>query len=237
MASKRRYEPPPSSSPDGRAMCYRCYRPSAHCVCTLVQPFEAHCNILLLQHPNERRKYYSTSKLVLSGIINSRLLRGVIFPESVLQSALGGSKPFLLYPGPEAADCEEFSLNRDSTIIAIDGTWSEAGKIVFRNPYLQGLPRISFKQALRSNYRIRKQPRERYLSTIESIGHLLMRNAAVSGRADRCVEYQRLFDGFNQMVEKQLAYWPSRGVDGNQAKDESKPIVSALQDAPQAGSR
>ena len=47
----------------GRPTCYRCYRPESHCVCGLVPPFEAHCGLLVLQHPHERRKYYSTARL------------------------------------------------------------------------------------------------------------------------------------------------------------------------------
>ena len=107
----------------GRATCYTCLRPTSYCLCQEINPFLAHCNVLLLQHPNEWRKYYSTAKLVRQSIVNSALLRGVVFEESVIKTALNDSEPLLLYPGPSSIDCEELPLNESHTIIVIDGTW------------------------------------------------------------------------------------------------------------------
>ncbi len=191
-------------------MCYACVRPQSHCVCNLVEPFRAHCDILILQHPAERRKYYSTSKLVTRAIANSKLLRGIIFDEATLVSSFAGRKAYLLYPGPGAMDCTELPLDNNSVIVAIDGTWSEAGKIVHRNPLLLDLPRVSFSAPILSTYRIRKQPRAHCLSTLESIGHLLKLSASAMGQPDLCDIYNSLFHGFDQMVERQLSYWPQR---------------------------
>ena len=191
---------------EGRATCYTCLRPTSYCLCQEIDPFYAHCNVLLLQHPNEWRKYYSTAKLVKQSIVNSALLRGVVFEESVLQATLGDTEPVLLYPGPSSIDCEELPLDESHTILVIDGTWDEAGKIVWRNPMLQKLRRISFHSTLTSRYRIRKQPRRGYLSTIESVGHLLKLNAQAFGKTHYNESYDRLFTVFERMIEKQLAH-------------------------------
>lgn len=189
-----------------RPTCYKCLRPSTHCVCNLVEPFQAHCNLLIIQHPHERRKYHSTTKLVLKAVQNSTRLRGVEFEARTIQNLIGKTTPYLLYPCKDAVDCTEVSLGKTDTVIVVDGTWDEAQKIVYRNPLLRTFPSLSFSQALRSNYRIRKQPRANYLSTLESVAYLLKFNALAQGNVASSAKYETLLDGFNAMVEQQLRY-------------------------------
>lgn len=193
-------------SEEARPTCYTCFRPTSHCVCGLVTPFTAHCGILILQHPNEWRKYYSTVKLVQRAVRNSACLRGVIFDENMLKKRLNSREVYLLYPGANAANCEEVLLNADSTVVVIDGTWDEAGKIVYRNPILKTLPRLSFAKKLCSNYRIRKEPKEGCLSTVEAVGHLLRLNALAQGKD--AAAYDGLFEAFGRMVDQQLSFFP-----------------------------
>lgn len=188
-----------------REMCYACYRPTSHCVCQLIKPFQAHCNILILQHPHERKKYYSTAKLVAMALTNAKILRGIEFARSNIEQLIDGQNAYLLYPGKSAKDCQDVVLDSQSTVIVLDGTWSEAGKILYRNPIFKELPCLTFTKPLRSNYRIRKQPKEHYLSTIESVGHLLKLNADACGRVKESEKYESLFNGFDRMVEQQLA--------------------------------
>jgi DTW domain-containing protein YfiP len=159
-----------------------------------------------LQHPNEWRKYYSTAKLVRSSITNVELWRGVEFPLAKLQAAIASRETFLLYPGKDAVDCEEIALSPRSQIIVIDGTWDEAQKIVYRNHVLHSLPRISFRKPIISTYRIRRPPKGGYLSTVESIAHLLILNSVASGCTYKIPTYQGLFELFNEMVNRQLTH-------------------------------
>lgn len=191
---------------EGRATCYACYRPATQCLCGYLKPFEAHTNLLLLQHPNEWRKYYSTAKLVRNSIANAELWRGVEFSPEKLQTAITARETFLLYPGKDAVDCEDIALSPSSQIIVIDGTWDEAQKIVYRNQVLHSVPRISFRKPIISTYRIRRPPKGGYLSTVESIAHLLILNAVVSGAAHKIPSYQGLFELFNEMVNRQLKH-------------------------------
>lgn len=143
----------------GRATCYECFRPLNQCLCNIIAPFTAHFNTIILQHPNERRKYYSTVKLLSKAIRNLRILRGIDFnDEPLLQDRLP-QKTYLLYPRSDSIDCSELSLDTDSTVIILDGTWREASKIIFKNKFLKKLPCLSFKNEIVSNYRIRKQPK------------------------------------------------------------------------------
>ncbi len=205
----RAFRPLPDPNDPGwspRPTCFSCLRPHSHCVCNLVDPFEAHCNLVLLQHPNEWRKYYSTAKLVTQSVVNSRLLRGVIFPEHELTEVVQRPDTFLLYPRPDALDCSEVRLTKNSTVVVIDGTWHEAGKILFRNPMLKTLPCISFSNPIESSYRIRKQPRQGYLSTVESISYLLKFNADAFGLSADSSRYDGLLSAFTRMVEQQLKH-------------------------------
>lgn len=205
--------PSANGLPNARPTCLACFRPSAHCVCNLLKVFTAHCNILILQHPHERRKYYSTAKLVQRSIQNSRLLRGVEFDASRLAAELSakGGASYLLFPGDDSASCEDLHLELSDTVVVLDGTWSEAGKILRRNPILQNLPKVSFKQNLVSQYKIRKQPKPTYLSTLESITQFLKLNAAGSGNEEalrKLSDYDTLMIAFGAMVDKQLGYFP-----------------------------
>lgn len=164
--------------------------------------------MLVLQHPNEWRKFYSTSKLLGRAISNLKFLKGITFSVEEIQHAIGGKNAYLLYPRKEAQDCEEVQLDTNSVIIAIDGTWIEARKILYRNPFLKTLPALSFSKPLRSNYRIRKQPKEHCLSTLESIGHLLRLNAAAQGKEVVTPKYEELFVAFEKMIDQQLSHWP-----------------------------
>jgi DTW domain-containing protein len=179
-----------------------------YCVCNLIEPFYAHCNVLILQHPRERRRYYSTAKLVLKAIVNSQLLRGIEFPQKLLEASIGHRTPYLLFPSSKALDCREVSLHSDTTIFVLDGTWSEAGKIFRRNPFIQSLACVSFRDALRSSYKIRKQPREGCLSTIESVAYLLALNGERRVSSSQLMNYESLLTGFNKMVEQQLPHLP-----------------------------
>lgn len=80
----------------GRPTCYSCFRPKSHCVCGTVSPIEAHCNLLILQHPNEWRKY-STAKLVTKTIVNARTLRGVRLP-GIIEDAFSWAASLYFVP-------------------------------------------------------------------------------------------------------------------------------------------
>jgi DTW domain-containing protein YfiP len=146
--------------------------------------------------------------MVALAIENSRLIRGLYFDQGVIEKALAGQDAYLLFPGDSAKSCDDVALNDNSTVVVLDGTWSEAGKLLRRNPVLGQLPCLTFSTPILSNYRIRKQPKSHYLSTLESIGHLLIQNARAQGKESECENYQRLFSGFDLMVEQQLRYFP-----------------------------
>ncbi|KAG8598099.1 hypothetical protein GDO81_002498 [Engystomops pustulosus] len=77
---------------------------------------------------------------------------------------------FLLYPGAEAANLEELSLEDDHhphSLIIIDGTWSQAKDIFYKNSLFRLPKQVQLKTTLSSQYVIRTQPTNSCLSTLE----------------------------------------------------------------------
>ncbi len=106
----------------------------------------------------------------------------------------------LLYPGPGAIDVERSPPPTDITLVVVDGTWSQAKKLVALNPALAALPRYAFRPPRPSEYRIRKEPHADYVSTLEALIHVL---GVLEGDRDRFLPMLR---PFRAMVEAQIAF-------------------------------
>ena len=106
----------------------------------------------------------------------------------------------LLYPGPGAVDVEQFPPRTEITLVVVDGTWSQAKKLVRLNPELAALPRYAFRPPAPSEYRIRREPREDFVSTLEALVHVL---GVLEGDRDRFLSMLR---PFRAMVEAQIAF-------------------------------
>lgn len=193
---------------DMRPTCLSCLRPQHHCLCELLPRFRAQCNIAILQHPAERKKYHGTARMVTLAIENAQLKRGLYFAPGEIERMFEGQNPYILFPSSDAVDCEKIELTDRDTVIAIDGTWSEAGKVLTRNPALKSFRRLTFVRPFESNFRIRKQPKKHYLSTLESIAHLLRLNALANGLTDEVRNCESLLHGFDRMVTRQFEYFP-----------------------------
>ena len=108
--------------------------------------------------------------------------------------------PILLYPGEGAKDILREPPAGPVTLVVVDGTWSQAKNVVRDNPVLQALPRYAFVAPEPSHYRIRKEPSDEYVSTIEAVMHVL---GALEGDPAR---FRALLDPFHAMVDAQLAW-------------------------------
>jgi DTW domain-containing protein len=80
----------------------------------------------------------------------------------------------------------------------VDGTWSQAKNVVRDNPVLAALPRYAFTAPEPTHYRIRREPRAEYVSTIEALMHVL---GVLEGDPAR---FRALLDPLNAMVDAQL---------------------------------
>jgi DTW domain-containing protein YfiP len=121
--------------------------------------------------------------------------------DPVVRAIVDGPEPtYVLFPGPGARDLGELPRDRAITLVVLDGTWSQAAKLLRKNPRLAALPQVRFSPRRESRYRIRRQPAEHCLSTIEACAEALALLEPDAGRIEE------LLAPFDAMVETQLRF-------------------------------
>ncbi len=176
--------------------CETCLKDKALCVCDSIRPQKTRLHVLILQHPQEPDKDLGSARLAHLALPNSTLKIGLSWPN--LKKALGretqasrwavlylgsgikGAKPstgkgpalhFVTKSGQVAPSPKPEELEG---IVVLDGTWSQAKALWWRNAWLLKLRRAILDSPYRSQYReLRKEPRKECLSTIESIAESL----------------------------------------------------------------
>jgi hypothetical protein len=132
---------------------------------------------------------------------NSELHLGVDFTGHPRLEALAAhpERVAVLFPGPGARTLEEAAANPPESLIVVDGTWPLAKKVVKSNPLLASLPRIGFTPRRPSNYRIRAEPADHCVSTIEAVVEVL--GALETGDPRR---FDAMLHPFEFMVDTQI---------------------------------
>lgn len=183
-----------------RSLCLRCFRPQATCYCARVPRVDSSTHVVFLQHPRERRVAIGTARMAHLSLPNSELHVGLDFTghARLTQLAAHPERVAVLFPGEEATPLEEARKNPPETLIVVDGTWPLARKLVKSNPLLAALPRIGFVPRRPSNYRIRAEPEDHCVSTIEAVVEVL---GALEGRQEH---FDALLGVFDFMVDTQL---------------------------------
>src|SRR5450755_4606253 len=154
-----------------RAICGRCRRPSRVCYCAYLPVLPTRTRIVILQHPRERYVPIGTAHMASLCLPNAELHVGIDLDERLLSDP--ERPPVLLYPGEGAFDVTREPPRGPVTLVVVDGTWSQAKKLVKKSPALAALPRYAFVPPSPSEYRIRREPREDFVSTIEALMHVL----------------------------------------------------------------
>jgi DTW domain-containing protein YfiP len=182
-----------------REMCVRCRRPRAACYCSKLPRIDTRSRIVFLQHPRERDVAIGTARMASLCLPQASLHVGVRWDDASVFAADPSRPPILLYPGNGARDVLREPPRGPVTLVVVDGTWSQARTVVRDNPLLQALPRYAFVAPEPSQYRIRREPCDGYVSTIEAVMHVL---GAVEGTPER---FRALLEPLRAMVDFQLA--------------------------------
>lgn len=153
--------------------------------------------VLILQHPQEQDKDLGTARLVSLHLANAVFKIGLSWAS--LEKALGRpvdpNRWAVLYLG--SAKSEDFPEGREVValdragaplpdqdralgeiqgIVALDGSWSQAKTLWWRNPWMLRCKRVALNPKRASLYgKLRREPRGEALSTLESVGLLLSR--------------------------------------------------------------
>ena len=186
-----------------REVCPRCERPTRVCYCEHLTSIDTQTHVVLLQHPREEDMAIGTARMASLCLPNSELHVGVDFQTSpALRRALSDPErpAALLYPSDGAVDVLTDPPRGPITLVVVDGTWWQARKLVRVNPEIAKLPRYAFRAPTPSEYRIRKEPDEAYVSTIEALVHVL---GVLEGDPEKL---RALLVPFRAMIDKQIEF-------------------------------
>ena len=189
--------PPPAAPADPNAECPRCLKPRSLCVCEGIAPIDNKVSLLILQHPQEQDRELGTARLTALHFKDALLKIGLSWPSltKILGRPTDPQRWAILYLGsvkakailPErdivvvnksgnAVDHQDSALREIEGIILLDGTWSQAKALWWRNGWMLKCKRVVLGPKRPSRYgRLRREPRSEGLSTIEAAAMLLAR--------------------------------------------------------------
>jgi DTW domain-containing protein YfiP len=156
--------------------------------------------VLILQHRRERFHPFNTARIVHQSLERCRLLVDHTRELARQFAAIALSKHVgLLYPGNEAPLLAELPPSeRPDQLVVLDGTWHHAKSLLRDIPDLQTLPRYRLAPTSPGRYRIRREPNEHALSTLEATV------AALSALEPETLGLDRLSRAFDQMIDGQI---------------------------------
>ncbi|MCB9683711.1 MAG: DTW domain-containing protein [Alphaproteobacteria bacterium] len=169
--------------------CERCRKPTNVCVCDRCERVPCGVTVLVLQHPQEEDRVLGTVPL-LEAVVGADRRVGLSWAN--LAAARGGpteGRWAVVWPQqlPEGAPVPEagqvLHLDRAGKptdeklegIVLLDGSWSQAKALWWRNAWLLKLDRIVLSPKEASIYgRLRREPRPTYVSTLEAAADALV---------------------------------------------------------------
>jgi DTW domain-containing protein YfiP len=154
-----------------RSNCYRCFKPTSHCVCERILRVENRTPIHIVQHPRERFHAIGTARFARLGLARvSLVVPGDSLRRNLRVAPRTGAGIGLLFPGTGSRPLEGLlPEERPAELIVLDGTWSQARRLYEHNEWMGGLTHFSLSPEEPSRYRIRKAPRHSHVSTLEAI--------------------------------------------------------------------
>ena len=183
--------------------CPHCGKPEPLCICEGIEQIANKVELLILQHPQEQDRALGTARLTALQLKKSTLKIGLSWPS--LSKALGRDvdpqRWAILYLGSvklvgletdrdlvavnrkgELEDGQRGILKDIEGVVLLDGTWSQAKALWWRNAWMLKCRRIILGPKQPSLYgKLRKEPRADGLSTIEAAGMTLAR---IEGRPE-----------------------------------------------------
>jgi DTW domain-containing protein len=186
-----------SAAPDEIPDCARCGKPLPLCVCESITPVKSRLSVVILQHPQEQDRLLGTARLTALHFEKAVLKIGLSWPSlsKILGRTVDPSRWAVLYLGSAKVadldtDQEVVVLDRKGLpeehqrgilreiegIVVLDGTWSQAKALWWRNAWMLKCRRVILGPSRPSLYgKLRREPRRDGLSTIEAVAMLISR--------------------------------------------------------------
>jgi len=175
--------------------CCQCGREPKYCVCEFVSPVSVKTKLVILQHPQEPGVDIGTVPIIKALFPGAIVRTGLSWANlnSVLGYETSPRRWAVLYVGSVQIDSlpkdrelfivdkkgvpileQEATLRELEGVVLLDGTWSQAKTLWWRNAWLLKLRRLVVRSSHNSIYdRIRREPRRGCLSTLETVGEVL----------------------------------------------------------------
>jgi DTW domain-containing protein YfiP len=164
-------------------------------VCAFTTPISTSTKILILQHPQEPGVDIGTVPIISATFPQTTVRTGLSWPNftKALGEPADHKRWAVLYMGSVHVEnlpkdrnlfvvdkkgviltTQDEILSDLEGIVALDGTWSQAKTLWWRNAWLLKLPRIVLRPTHPPLYdKIRKEPRKGCLSTLETVGEVI----------------------------------------------------------------
>ena len=217
-----------ASPADLSADCPRCLKPQALCVCEGIAPIDNKVSLLILQHPQEQDRELGTARLTVLHLKDALLKIGLSWPSlsKILDRPADPRRWAILYLGSvraaavlpdrdivvvnrkgNAVDDQDAALREIEGIVLLDGTWSQAKALWWRNGWMLKCKRIVLGPKRPSRYgRLRREPRSDGLSTLEAAAMLLAR------LEDKPEIEATLIASFERLLARYRALHPGSGA-------------------------
>ncbi len=164
--------------------CETCRRPTAACVCDRIVSYPTDRRIVILQHPQEQDALLGSAQILVASLPKAKLVVGLSWrglAHALHEEDVDVRKWAVLFPDRESAGdqvagrggvvVEPTALEG---VVVLDGTWSKAKTLWWRNPWLSKMNRVTLKPTKPSIYgKLRAEPRRDYVSTLESVAAAL----------------------------------------------------------------
>jgi hypothetical protein len=222
-------------------------------LCALAEPVDNQCAITILQHPRERHHPIGTARLVRLALRRAEVVVcwQLLAPPSLSRRV--DARWGVLFPSPHAVDVGHFAgmsqqnppmtlpqdehdagapAQKPEHLIVLDGTWSHARSLYRNNPWLWTLPHYRITPEGQDRYRIRREPKAEYTSTLEAIITALMRlEPQTQGLAG-------VLSAFDTMIDRQIACIKTRHQGARRrlrprSRPHSRGVPQALLDHPE----
>jgi DTW domain-containing protein YfiP len=145
-------------------------------VCDRIVSYPTERRILILQHPQEQDALLGSAQILVASLPRAKLVVGLSWrnlAHALDEESVDPRRWAVLFPD-RASEGGDVTTRSGHTldpvamegIIVLDGTWSKAKTLWWRNPWLNKLNRLTLKPTKPSIYgRLRAEPKREYVST------------------------------------------------------------------------
>jgi DTW domain-containing protein YfiP len=179
--------------------CPHCHKPLPLCICDSITPIESRISLLILQHPQEQDRALGTARLAALHFKDAVLKIGLSWPSlSAKVADLETDRDIVAINRKGEIEENQRAILKDiEGIVLLDGTWSQAKALWWRNAWMLKCQRVILGPTQPSRYgKLRREPRGDGLSTIEAAAMLL---ASLEKRPDIAAS---LNGSFERMLAK-----------------------------------